>query len=106
MDDYPVAVKESKPIQHIEQPYRWIDDDCVVKECRDGIISVDDGLYVTAYRCPVCKRWPNSIVPLVYDGAVEKYTPQEMAERREERKKRYFETKTPKKIPGMEKIGI
>lgn len=107
MTDYP----KPKPLyqeQQEEKRYSWIDDDCRVVECFDGLIPIDDGQYTTAYRCPDCARFFNPTIA-VYSGPVTYRTAAEMLKRREERKEIYFQgrranTRVNAGIAGIGKI--
>jgi len=76
----------------------YINDDCVIVECRSGIINMtDDDGYEFARKCPVCSRSP---VPsaVKFRGNVTRFNPQEMAIRRLERQQIVREANTAKRI--------
>jgi len=75
---------------------RFIDDDCVVAECRSGFITVVIEGYDTLHRCPRCDRYRRTgpMFLKVYNGeGLTIYDPIEMIRRREERKEIWLEGK-------------
>jgi hypothetical protein len=64
--------------------HRFIDDDCVVVECSDGFIRIDDGQRGASVQCPDCNRSGVPSLPR-FKGPVTRYTAEEMAQRREAR---------------------
>ena len=87
MQDYDAPVQQRKITRRTSSwsSTAWITDDCAVKICRDGYISVTDyDGYQVAYRCPRCDRWDAPSIRR-YNGLVELHSAEEMEKRRKER---------------------
>lgn len=71
--------------------FRWLREDCAVKECIDGLIIYEDRGYSKVARCGRCDRSDTSMafgIPSLarYTGSVTLRTEHEMALREQERK--------------------
>ncbi len=90
-EEYPVEEQVAAPKKTYKDHLReWITSDCRNKFCIDGGVSIDDGQYVTHYRCPLCNRTPVPSASL-YTGPIEEWTDAEMAARLKDRKDVYFD---------------
>lgn len=89
-EDYPKKHDEREMV--IVEPYRFIDDDCIAKDCINGFIVVTDSDgYEKLYACPKCERWKRSVGKIaIYLGSLAIRSEQEMHARREQRKETYF----------------
>jgi len=72
----------------IRYTQQFVLSDCRVAECIEGNIHVDDGEYVTCYKCRECNR--STVACGIYYGPVTYRTDEDMEKRLAERKEINF----------------
>jgi hypothetical protein len=73
-------MSEQRGLFEVLRVHEWVARDCPVKNCIDGIIPTDKGVY----RCPECKRNTMMAIP-VFRGFQPKFSDWEMEERKKDR---------------------
>lgn len=74
---------EQRGLFEVFRTNAWIEDDCKIKTCIDGVIFTSKG----AYRCRECKRNNSALLPLPVTMRQPTYSNWEMEERKKEREK-------------------